>query len=220
MIPRREHRELPDDLAWIITRKHGRLTVYLADDIPANSHLEQEYVRQAVRAWWHNHPLPAVLPPIIAGGGWLASRLLRREVAAGTAAAAIAAGGIVYAATQLDDHPTAPHHPPTASAPRTPGVRPPVTVPSGPGRPRPAAPKPSPQAGKPDVGLDADVSVVPETVGTVRRVLPDPVRRVVPTVRSVTPTRPVTVSPRPVVSPRGSCRLVRVRAGGLLRVCL
>lgn len=213
-IPIRIRTDMPEDLAWIITKKRGRLVVYLARNIPAE--LEQEYVRQAVKAWCRRHGWILGLPPVLAAGGaglgWLIRQFRRPALAAGTAVTTVA--GVALAAVTLTDppHHPAPHRPPAAAAPpskpapRTPSHRPRATPPHTTKPDLPAATeRPEPAASSSSRGVAVD------EVGRVRV----PPVRVRPPV--TVPTPPVVPTVRPT---RQGCRLAQVEVGKLVRVCL
>jgi hypothetical protein len=231
VIPKRIHRDLPGDAAWIIGERGRQLTVYLANDVPKDSPLEQHFVRQATRAWRRRHyPGPLVILPIAAGGITWALRSLRRPtVAAGTAA--VAGAGIALAAVTVtgpDGHPSPPAvmgapptHSPTAP-PRTkapvpsqpPTASPPAASPS----PPVVTPAPRPRKAHPTTGRGNSSGKPGRT--------PPGRGRTPPGHGGPTPGKPPS-GPPPDTPPgdggstiESTCRLVEIHVGHLVRICL
>lgn len=208
MIPERVHRDLPGDLAWIITEKHveghRRLVVYLAADVRPDSPLEQHFVRQATRAW-RNHRRRVLFPGLIAAPGAWAGRHPKLTGGIGTGAAVgCLALGAAITLTGPDQH----HRPSVAVAPpAAPTTRPPhhTPTPDRPGHPSPSPTGPAASASPPVKGEGGSPSTPPTPP-------PD--------------TQPATVEPTgpPVIAdpppPGQSCRLVKLHVGRLVRVCL
>lgn len=223
-IPIRVYRDLPGDLAWVITEKHingrNRLVVYLASDIEPDSPLEQHFVRQATRAWRQRHHGALVIPPVIAGSGWLARKLAQPRAAAVAGASVVAAGVALAAAVTLTEAPKpASHRPPVAVAPpsRQP-TRPPRVTPTRPTAPPKTPGKTRPKQPDPDEVDAGPVSVDLPTAPRVRVPKVPPVRVRPPVTAPKVPALPVTPTPPPVAASR--CRLVELQVGKLVRVCL
>lgn len=238
MIPKRIHCDLPDDLRWIISDYPRQLTVYLANDVPEDSPLEQHFVRQATRAWRHRHyPGPLVILPIAATGVAWTLRKLRHPLAA----TGVVAGGAMVAlaavtSTGPDGHPRAPTvigAPPThspAAPPRTgspapsrpPGTSPPPPSPS----PSPPAvtPTPTPQPGAPGTpGKTHPTTGRGNSGGKPGRTPPG--HGATPPGHGGTP--PGKPSPPPGRPPAGppsaeasACQLMEIQVGHLVRICI
>ena len=147
-IPQRIHCDLPGDARWIITKQCGQLIVYLANDIPADSPLEQQFVRQAIRAWRRRHSgLLVILPAAGTGAAW-AVRKLRQPAVAVTATAVTVAAAAATALTVQDNEATRHERPPAVVAPANPpGSTPPPNRPGD--KPPLPPPGPPPEVGDP-----------------------------------------------------------------------
>lgn len=215
MIPKRIHRDLPDDWRWIITDHPRQLTVYLAADVPPDGPLEQHFVRQATRAWRRRHyPGPLVILPIAASGAAWAARKVRQPL---TATGVVAGTAMVALGAVTLTDPNGHHHrPPTAEAPRmqpsTPRRDTTPHKPAKPPHPKPDRARPRPSPPRPAAGASA---------GSVRV---DPPRLPVDLPVDVPPVKVTPPQPKPPAAlppPTAStCRLVEIHVGKLVRICL
>lgn len=222
MIPVRRRAPLPAGHWWIAHHDHGHLIVTVSALVPPGSDLEQDLVREAVRAWQHNKRKGLVLLPApITGGaglGWLVRQIRKPAVATGTAVATV---GVALAVTLTELPHQAPYRPPVAAAPpvmpEVPGPghdttpRRPVAAPQHPG---PVSPQPS-QAHAVAAVSTSRVHVDPARLPARLPVRVPPVHWTPPKV----PGPPVKVPPPPPVKVT-DCRLVELHVGKLVRVCL
>jgi hypothetical protein len=223
VIPERRRAVLPPGHWYLVHQSNrGHLVVTVSALVPPGSRLEQEVVREAVRAWRrHQRRGLVLLPAPIAGGaglGWLARQFRRPTMAAG---ATVTAAGMAWGAvTLLPSH--TPHRPPAAEAALAPPTAPAPrhhTVPHRPAKPAPQRPGPArPQVSQPHAV--AAVSTTRVSVHPARLPVRLPVH--VPPVHWTPPRLPKPPVKVPLVSSpvtATDCRLVRLELK-VVRVCL